>query len=241
MHTTLKAAAFALAALSASPVFAASPSLFNTIEYRNDSLDALPQWQRALAKIEREKGDYRACAKGSKNCRSRGVQAWQTMIKQQKNRRQIDQIHAVNSFVNQWRYRTDDQNYGKSDYWASPAEFFRRSGDCEDYAITKYVTLRQLGFSADQLRVVVVQDVRRNLAHAVLAAYVDGGVFILDNVSNQVRPQASVTEYKPYYSVNEEARWAHAASPAATKVASADKQRAPAFGRLSIKSLFSKS
>ena len=118
------------------------------------------------------------------------------------------------------RYRTDSYNYKQSDYWASPAEFFSRSGDCEDYAIAKYVTLRQMGFSAEQLRLVVVKDLNQNLAHAVLAAYVDGDVFILDNVNGKVRSQAVVTEYAPYYSVNEQARWAHAA-PAAAKVASA--------------------
>jgi len=135
---------------------------------------------------------------------------------------QIDQLKAANGFINQWRYRTDSYNYKTSDYWASPTEFFSRSGDCEDYAIAKYVTLRQMGFSADQLRLVVVKDLNRNLAHAVLAAYVDGEVYILDNVNGQVRLQADVTEYAPYYSVNEQSRWAHAAMPAApAKVASA--------------------
>ena len=60
----------------------------------------------------------------------------------------------------------------------------------------------------------VVKDVKRGLAHAVLAAYVDGDVFILDNVTNDIRSQAAVAEYVPYYSVNEQARWAHAAAPA---------------------------
>ena len=144
------------------------------------------------------------------------------MIRGNRGERQIDQLKTVNHFINQWRYRADNHNYKQSDYWASPAEFFSRSGDCEDYAIAKYVTLRQMGFSANQLRLVVVKDLNQNLAHAVLAAYVDGEVFILDNVNGRVRPQAEVTEYAPYYSVNEQARWAHAAAPAASaKIASA--------------------
>ncbi len=85
--------------------------------------------------------------------------------------------------------------------------------------ITKYVTLRQMGFGTDQLRIAVVKDLSRDLAHAVLAVYVDGDVFILDNANGKVRPQAEVNEYAPYYSVNEQARWAHAAAPA--RVASA--------------------
>lgn len=241
MNTILKVAAIAAVFVSASPAIAKTTSLFNTIEYRTDSLDALPQWQQALSKIGREQTGHRACAENANHCDSRAVQAWQTMIKQQRGAKQIDQLHRANNFINQWHYRADDKNYGKSDYWASPSEFFKRSGDCEDYAIAKYVTLRQMGFSADQLRLVVVNDIRRNLAHAVLAAYVDNDVYILDNLNNQVRAQSNVVEYAPYYSVNEQARWAHAAAPNASEVASVSSADAPAGGRLTAKSLFSKS
>ncbi|MDH3661642.1 MAG: transglutaminase-like cysteine peptidase [Alphaproteobacteria bacterium] len=210
MNKIAKVAFLAIAAISsavAAPAAAQSPALFNTVEYRSNDLDVLPQWKKAMHKIAKEQKTYAASS-------SKAVRAWQGMIKANKGERQIDQLKAVNNFINQWRYRTDSYNYKTSDYWASPAEFFSRSGDCEDYAIAKYVTLRQMGFSADQLRLVVVKDLERDLAHAVLAAYVDGDVFILDNVNNQVRSQAAVTEYAPYYSVNEQSRWAHAAAPA---------------------------
>ena len=81
------------------------------------------------------------------------------------------QVEAVHRFVNGWTYRADADNYGRSDYWATPLEFFRRSGDCEDYVIAKYRSLRLLGLRPDQLRMVVVQDVVRDLPHAVLAVY----------------------------------------------------------------------
>ena len=210
MNKIAKVTLVALAAIGstlAAPAVAQSPALFNTVEYRTNDLDALPQWKKAMHKIAKEQKTYAASS-------SKAVKAWQAMIRNQKGARQIDQLKTVNNFINQWRYRTDSYNYKTSDYWASPAEFFSRSGDCEDYAIAKYVTLRQMGFSADQLRLVVVKDVKRGLAHAVLAAYVDGDVFILDNVTSEVRSQAAVTEYAPYYSVNEQARWAHAAAPA---------------------------
>lgn len=212
MNNFAKTAIIAFAAISATfaaPAAAQSPALLNTIEYKNNDLSALPQWKTAMTKIAKEQKTYA-------NSSSKAVKAWQSMIQDNKGKAQIDQLHAVNGFINQWRYRTDQFNYKTSDYWASPAEFFSRSGDCEDYAIAKYVTLRQMGFGAEQLRLVVVKDVKRGLAHAVLAAYVDGDVFILDNVNNQVRPQAAVAEYVPYYSVNEKARWAHAAAPAAS-------------------------
>jgi len=222
MNTFAKAAFVALTALGATfaaPAVAETPALFNTIEFRTNDLDALPKWKTVMHKVGKEQQAYAACAGEARGCASKAVKAWQSMIEKNRSAGQISQLRTVNRFVNQWRYRTDQYNYRKSDYWASPAEFFSRSGDCEDYAITKYVTLRQMGFDADQLRLVVVKDLHRNLAHAVLAVYVDGDVYILDNVTSEVRSQAAVTEYAPYYSVNEQARWAHAAAPA--RVASA--------------------
>lgn len=218
MNKIAKAAILAIAAFTAfaTPAAAKTPALFNTIEYRSNDHDPLPQWQKAMTKIAKEQASYATSS-------SKAVRAWQAMIRRNKDARQFDQLHAVNGFINQWRYRADSYNYSQSDYWASPAEFFQRSGDCEDYAIAKYVTLRQMGFSAEQLRLVVVKDLNQNLAHAVLAAYVGGDIFILDNITSNIRAQADVTEYVPYYSVNEQARWAHAAAPAApsAKIASA--------------------
>ena len=203
---------------------AAAPPLFGTVEFRAESLAALPQWQRALAQIEAERPSYRSCWNGEASCPSRGALAWQTMLKDQAGRPRFHQIQAVNRFLNDWQYRSDQQNYGRRDYWATPLEFLVRSGDCEDYAIIKYVSLRQLGFGADQLRMVVLNDVSRGLAHAVLAVYLDQQVYILDNLSRAVLPQEQVTQYVPYYSINETVRWAHVA-PADPLIAAAPARR----------------
>jgi len=190
---------------------AATPQLFGTVEFRAESLAALPQWERALAQIDAQRPIYRSCERAEPDCPSRGALAWQAMLKAQAGRPRFHQIQAVNRFLNDWQYRSDLQNYGRPDYWATPLEFLLRSGDCEDYAIIKYVSLRQLGFAADQLRMVVLNDVSRGLAHAVLAVYLDQQVYVLDNLSRAVLPQERVTEYVPYYSINETTRWAHVA------------------------------
>jgi predicted transglutaminase-like cysteine proteinase len=88
------------------------------------------------------------------------------------------------------------------------------------------VTLRQLGFTPDELRLVVVRDVVRDLAHAVLAVYVDGEVYILDNLTKAVLAQEQIGQYVPYYSVNETTRWAHVA-PVETLVSSRTERMAP--------------
>ena len=224
MNKAITALAALAALLAMAPSAAgAAPPLFGTTEFRAESLAALPKWQRALRQIDQERSTYRACSRLSATCPAQSVMVWQSVIKSQIGRPQIDQLHAINRFLNDWRYKPDDQNYGQRDYWATPLEFLRRSGDCEDYAIAKYVTLRELGFAPEQLRLVVVQDVVRELAHAVLAVYLDDQVYILDNLTRAVLPQERISHYVPYYSINEETRWAHV--PPAEAVLAARPQR----------------
>jgi predicted transglutaminase-like cysteine proteinase len=68
------------------------------------------------------------------------------------------------------------------DVWTTPLMTFASGqGDCEDYAIAKYVALREAGLDAADLRIVIVHDERLDRDHAVTAARVDGQWLILDN------------------------------------------------------------
>jgi len=201
--------AAALAWLPATSHAADFPKLFNTVEYRGESLAALPQWQRVLGEIEQETATYRRCDDAHQTCAPRALLAWQAMIKGQLGDDPMAQLRAVNQFVNRWQARTDEENYARLDYWASPMTFLQNSGDCEDFVIMKYVSLRQLGFDGERLRLVVVRDLLRDVAHAVLAVRIDDEVFILDNLFQAVLPQERVGHYLPYYSVNENARFSH--------------------------------
>ena len=99
--------------------------------------------------------------------------------------------------------------WGKADYWVWPNLFLKKSGDCEDYAIVKYFTLKELGMDTDKLRIVVLRDTLRRLSHAVLAVYMDNDIVILDNISNAILPQGRLRHYVPQFSFNEKSRWAH--------------------------------
>ena len=131
----------------------------------------------------------------------------------------LDKLRAVNRFWNAWPYRTDLELWKKKDYWATPAEFLRRSGDCEDYCIAKYFTLRELGVPADDMRIVVVTETIRGMAHAVLLVFHGQEAYVLDNLSEAVRPMRRVRNYQPHLSVNENGRWMHvqARTPAKKK------------------------
>lgn len=77
---------------------------------------------------------------------------------------------------------SDIVQYGVTELWASPLTTFASgAGDCEDYAIAKYVALREAGIAADDLRLVVVHDGQSGDDHAVVTARVDGDWLVLDN------------------------------------------------------------
>lgn len=194
---------------AASAAHALDFGLFGTREFRAASFAGLAQWRSVLERVEAERPVWRRCAADPKSCPNRAAAAWRALLKGLEGAPLLEQMRAVNRFANQFRYRSDDQNWGKSDYWATPIEFLERSGDCEDYAIFKYISLRELGVPAQRMRLVVLRDTLRDLAHAVLAVHDGEQVWILDNVTNAVLRHDRLGHYVPYYSVNEEARWAH--------------------------------
>ncbi len=121
----------------------------------------------------------------------------------------LQQLTRVNRFFNQWPYRLDQANYGVRDYWATPAEFLQRSGDCEDYAIAKFYALKELNLPNTKMRIVAIRDAIRNIGHAILAVYAGNTVYILDNQTNMVLPHTKYRHYIPQCSVNEHYRWMH--------------------------------
>lgn len=124
--------------------------------------------------------------------------------------RPIDrQLAEINRAVNQHRYVSDLDNYAVPDHWATLAEFEARSGDCEDYAIAKYMLLKALGVAPQQMRIAVVQDLVTRQSHAVLSVEVAATRYILDNQAATVLPDTAIDRYRPIYSVNEQGWWLH--------------------------------
>jgi predicted transglutaminase-like cysteine proteinase len=77
---------------------------------------------------------------------------------------------------------SDDMQWGVEDHWSAPFETLRSGrGDCEDYAIVKYLALLEAGFSEDDVKIVILKNDFPNEDHAVLAVRVDGDWLILDN------------------------------------------------------------
>lgn len=178
----------------------ASIKLFGTVEFKGP-LKTLTSW---LSVLDRNKKDNIYTPQ-----RKLGTVAWGDLKGRLEKMSPMEQLKAVNRFWNQWPYRQDTEVYKKADYWATPAEFLKNSGDCEDYSIVKYFTLKELGYDSNKMRIVVLMETIRNIAHAVLVVYMDDDAYVLDNLSNNVLSHSRYKSYLPQYSVNEQFRWAH--------------------------------
>lgn len=186
--------------------------LFGSTEFRSGSLNGLPQWTRVLATMKHESALFEGCAENEAKCTTPALKNWRRIIVAAAKLPRAARPKAVNDFFNRWPYKQDREIYGRREYWATPSEFLSRSGDCEDYSIAKYFALRQLGFTKDELRVVILMDQIRGIGHAVLAVYDQDDILILDSLSNLIVSHARYRHYVPQYSMNETTRWAHVGS-----------------------------
>ncbi len=181
------------------PQFATSSSLFGYVEMSQSNLQAVEQWTKVqhrhpLEDIPKE---------------NLPLKAWYKQLKKTGKLSTEKQLIAINNFANEHPYIIDMHNYGIEDYWAIVKEFLQNNGDCEDYAITKFYSLRELGFDNTQLRIVILQDTNLKVAHAVLAVFQDDDIVILDNQVNQILSHTQIKHYTPIYSINEKGWWLH--------------------------------
>ncbi|HAA93826.1 MAG TPA: hypothetical protein DCS82_10005 [Rhodospirillaceae bacterium] len=188
---------------------AAKPQkLFGTSEIRSSKITKFKKWSTVVTRYNKEKpNELKACRPSPRNrCM---LARWRIFLKQIANDPPRVKINKINAYHNKWRYLLDPVNYKKKDYWATPKQFFARRGDCEDYAISKYMALKHVGFSEKDMRVVVVQDLNLRVGHAILIVYLDGKPLLLDNQIKQVIDANRVRHYRPIYSINEKNWWLH--------------------------------
>ncbi len=140
---------------------------------------------------------------------SPNAQTWNAFMRSIENDAPETQILKVNLWFNAFPYKRDDYVYGISDHWASPTEFLEYGGDCEDYTIIKYITLRLLGFPADSMKIAMVYDVFSGTDHALLLVKYNDENYVLDNRENLTLAAHYTERYKPHYVFNEEQFWTY--------------------------------
>ena len=133
---------------------------------------------------------------------------WEALIKSSAALPELDKLNEVNRFFNRKvRFVDDIQLWRENDYWATPLEMLiKGAGDCEDYSIAKYFTLRRLGIPSEKLRITYVKALNYNQAHMVLTYYASPSAepLVLDNLINDIRPASQRKDLLPVYAFNAE-------------------------------------
>lgn len=166
----------------------------------SDEVDAFFT-QKLFDKVKNEYG----------NKASELTKAWHKVIKDSRDEDNWRKINSANNFFNKnITYKRDHEHWNKKDYWATPIESIGTgAGDCEDYAIAKYFTLKAMGIDESKLRMMYVKALKWNEPHMVLIYTKDKRAvpLVLDNMNPKVLPANKRRDLRPIYSFNAEGLW----------------------------------
>ncbi|KJR98865.1 MAG: sulfate adenylyltransferase [Desulfobulbaceae bacterium BRH_c16a] len=140
----------------------------------------------------------------------RNLLAWQQFIQDDDSSDDRQKLERVNVFFNKITFVSDIIHWSKKDYWATPIEFIASDGgDCEDFALAKYFTLKLIGVAEEKLHLTYVKALNINQAHMVLTYYEKPGAvpLILDNLIDAIEPANKRTDLLPVYTFNGSGLW----------------------------------
>lgn len=173
-----------------------------------DSADISPftKWTPLMPRYESQRAHMKGRCIG-KGCLN---QQWEKLLSHLEGKPVPVKIEAVNRFFNAMTYVSDQDNVGINDYWQTPYEMMANGGDCEDYAIAKYISLKRLGVPETAMRIMVVKDMNLDgTVHAMLEVKFENKAYILDNQAKMVLPVARVFHYEPIFAINESKWWSY--------------------------------
>jgi predicted transglutaminase-like cysteine proteinase len=185
------------------------PPLFGTTEKMFPDSGVFPRWSEMLQRLARHEQINVVPCRREQGINICEVDKWKAFIEKERGQPLMDELDDVNRYMNAYPYVVDKTNYGVDDYWATPHEHVSNGGDCEDYSIAKFMTLKKLGVPVDNMRIVVLNDLNLRVQHAVLAVYVGSRAYILDNQTSRVLASDVIRHYQPIYSLTEGAWWMH--------------------------------
>ena len=135
---------------------------------------------------------------------------WQSLINNDQSSNDQEKLVKVNAFFNQQEFISDQLLWKDKDYWATPVEFLvQNGGDCEDFSIAKYFTLKKLGVDESKLNLTYAKAVELNQAHMVVTYYgqPNDEPLILDNLIDEIRPASLRPDLLPVFSFNGVGLW----------------------------------
>ena len=139
------------------------------------------------------------------------IETWQQLVSTDESKDDLEKLKKVNDFFNNnTQFINDIDHWHKEDYWATPVETLAsQGGDCEDFSIAKYFTLKALGVSEEKLLITYVKALQLDQAHMVLTYYEKPGAIplVLDNLNGEILPATERTDLLPVYSFNGGGLW----------------------------------
>jgi predicted transglutaminase-like cysteine proteinase len=185
--------------LSASPVFGGGMRI---------------KWDGVARKLGDERVQLALCDGDREHCASDAALKLLGIVDAGRQRDGRARIGEINRAINLAIRATDDfAQYGEADVWSSPlVTFAHGAGDCEDYAIAKYVALRMAGIAAEDLRILVLVDLHGE-GHAVAAARLDGHWLILDNLRMAMIDDTNLRNYRPLFVIDDASVMKYADAP----------------------------
>jgi predicted transglutaminase-like cysteine proteinase len=173
------------------------------------------KWQGVQHRLEDELVQLALCEGDPDRCASPAAMKFLAIVDAARLREGRARIGEVNRAINlAIRPVSDLAQYGQIDVWSSPlATLAKGGGDCEDYAIAKYVALRLAGIAPDDLRIVVMHDTIHGEDHAVAAARLDGRWLTLDNNRMMMVEDTYVRNYRPTFVIDQQQVMRYADTP----------------------------
>jgi predicted transglutaminase-like cysteine proteinase len=173
------------------------------------------KWLRVERKLDDERVQLALCDGDRERCASPAALRFLAIVDDARSREGRARLGEINRAINlSIRPMSDETQYGELDVWSSPlVTFAHGAGDCEDYAIAKFVALRMAGISPDDLRIVIMRDTVHGEDHAVAAARLDGDWLMLDNRRMAMVADANVRNYRPLFVINQDGAMRYADAP----------------------------
>jgi predicted transglutaminase-like cysteine proteinase len=160
------------------------------------------KWRKIKAEILSELPKLTKCQANLDECTSTN-RKFAEIVKEAESQEGLARIALINAVINALiDYEPDRDQWGVADQWTPPfinkkGAFETGHGDCEDYALAKYVALRQAGVRSEDVRMVLVHDYAVRADHAVLAVRYDKHWLILDNRWDKLVEDKELKQFKP--------------------------------------------
>jgi predicted transglutaminase-like cysteine proteinase len=160
----------------------------------------LDKWNRLVAELRAERRILASCRSDAQHCPP-AAQKFLAVIADGRAHDGRARIGVINRAINlAIRPTSDLAQWGVPDRWSAPlATLASGRGDCEDYAIAKYVALREAGVADNDVRLVIVRDLASGEDHAIVAARTDGKWIVLDNRRLTLLDDVTMPHVRPLF------------------------------------------